>query len=263
MGREHAYTFRARSHDEMMEWWNDIKQLSKVYLTTSEQMDRSGIVPAAVRAAVTAPRRRTRTRRTEAPSRRRTTRSTPRLLTRTSTTPLPPPSRAPRTPLVPRPRLPRRRRCPAYTGGAASTGEVGPNGYLLEKKGESAQAGEPSQDGLNRSASSAGKEKAPRLRLRRHKCASDISSLWTARDMATYRYPGASDSISPHLVLLRLCDRPTPFFIFCRFLNSDAPLFLSSLACKSFHTPSASFVDGACLSITFCSSHKPVCSLQM
>ncbi len=34
-----------------MEWWNDIKQLSKVYLTTSEQMDRSGIVPAAVRAA--------------------------------------------------------------------------------------------------------------------------------------------------------------------------------------------------------------------
>jgi len=51
MGREHAYTFRARSHDEMMEWWNDIKQLSKVYLTTSEQMDRSGPVPAAVRAA--------------------------------------------------------------------------------------------------------------------------------------------------------------------------------------------------------------------
>lgn len=47
---EHAYTFRARSHSEMMEWWNDIKQLSKVYLTTSEQMDRSGPVPAAVRA---------------------------------------------------------------------------------------------------------------------------------------------------------------------------------------------------------------------
>ncbi|GAC74272.1 hypothetical protein PANT_10c00084, partial [Moesziomyces antarcticus T-34] len=49
---------------------------------------------------------------------------------------------------------------PAYSGGAAAQGEVGPNGYLLEKKGESAQAGEPSQDGLNRSASSAGKEKA-------------------------------------------------------------------------------------------------------
>lgn len=25
------YSFRARSHDEMMEWWNDAKQLSKVY----------------------------------------------------------------------------------------------------------------------------------------------------------------------------------------------------------------------------------------
>ena len=51
LGREYAYTFRARSHEELMEWWNDIKQLSKVYLTTSEQMDRSGPVPAAVRAA--------------------------------------------------------------------------------------------------------------------------------------------------------------------------------------------------------------------
>ncbi|WFD20614.1 hypothetical protein MCAP1_002863 [Malassezia caprae] len=50
-GSNVAYTFRARSHDELMEWWNDIKQLSKVYLTTSEQMDRSGPVPAAVRAA--------------------------------------------------------------------------------------------------------------------------------------------------------------------------------------------------------------------
>lgn len=48
---DHAYTFRARSHEELMEWWNDIKQLSKVYLTSSEQMDRSGPVPAAVRAA--------------------------------------------------------------------------------------------------------------------------------------------------------------------------------------------------------------------
>lgn len=51
LGSTFAYTFRARSHDELMEWWNDIKQLSKVYLTTSEQMDRSGPVPAAVRAA--------------------------------------------------------------------------------------------------------------------------------------------------------------------------------------------------------------------
>ncbi|PWN18503.1 hypothetical protein BCV69DRAFT_285132 [Microstroma glucosiphilum] len=49
--REVAYSFRARSHEEMIEWWNDIKQLSRVYLTSSEPMDRSGIVPAAVRAA--------------------------------------------------------------------------------------------------------------------------------------------------------------------------------------------------------------------
>ncbi|KAM0791800.1 hypothetical protein ACM66B_004063 [Microbotryomycetes sp. NB124-2] len=45
------FTFRARSHDEMLEWWNDCKQLSKVYLTSSEPFDRSGPVPAAVRAA--------------------------------------------------------------------------------------------------------------------------------------------------------------------------------------------------------------------
>ncbi|BGP42450.1 hypothetical protein JCM10449v2_006455 [Rhodotorula kratochvilovae] len=46
-----SFTFRARSHDEMLEWWNDCKQLSKVYLTASEPFDRSGPVPAAVRAA--------------------------------------------------------------------------------------------------------------------------------------------------------------------------------------------------------------------
>ncbi|CAD6567139.1 MAG: hypothetical protein CYPHOPRED_001457 [Cyphobasidiales sp. Tagirdzhanova-0007] len=46
-----AFTFRARSHEEMYEWWNDIKQLSKVYLTASEAMDRTGPVPAAVRSA--------------------------------------------------------------------------------------------------------------------------------------------------------------------------------------------------------------------
>ncbi|BGP02538.1 hypothetical protein RTG_01605 [Rhodotorula toruloides ATCC 204091] len=46
-----SFTFRARSHDEMLEWWNDCKQLSKVYLTASEPFDRSGPVPAAVRSA--------------------------------------------------------------------------------------------------------------------------------------------------------------------------------------------------------------------
>ncbi|SCZ94960.1 BZ3500_MvSof-1268-A1-R1_Chr11-3g03507 [Microbotryum saponariae] len=46
-----SFTFRARSHDEVLEWWNDCKQLSKVYLTSSEPFDRSGPVPAAVRSA--------------------------------------------------------------------------------------------------------------------------------------------------------------------------------------------------------------------
>jgi len=30
-----SFTFRARSHDEMLEWWNDCKQLSKVYRQSS------------------------------------------------------------------------------------------------------------------------------------------------------------------------------------------------------------------------------------
>jgi len=51
LAREHSYTFRARSEEEVHEWWNDIKQLSKVYLTSSAVMDRTGPVPAAVRAA--------------------------------------------------------------------------------------------------------------------------------------------------------------------------------------------------------------------
>lgn len=48
--KEHAYTFRARSHDEMMEWWNDIRMLAARYLVASEQIERSGPVAAAVRA---------------------------------------------------------------------------------------------------------------------------------------------------------------------------------------------------------------------
>ena len=35
----------------MMEWWNDIKMLCARYLVASEQMERSGPVAAAVRAA--------------------------------------------------------------------------------------------------------------------------------------------------------------------------------------------------------------------
>lgn len=47
---QHAYTFRARSHDELMEWWNDVRMLCARYLVASEQMERSGPVAAAVRA---------------------------------------------------------------------------------------------------------------------------------------------------------------------------------------------------------------------
>ncbi|KAJ9473851.1 Phosphatidylinositol 4,5-bisphosphate-binding protein SLM1 [Pseudozyma hubeiensis] len=152
MGREHAYTFRARSHEEMMEWWNDIKQLSKVYLTTSEQMDRSGIVPAAVRAAGYRSEEEDEEEEDgssieeeddeyEEAADENEPHAAPALAGASTS-------------------AQKEEEAPAYTGGAASQGEVGPNGYLLEKKGESAQAGEPSQDGLNRSASSAGKEKA-------------------------------------------------------------------------------------------------------
>jgi hypothetical protein len=31
LNRDHAYTFRARSHEDMFEWWNSCKQLSRVY----------------------------------------------------------------------------------------------------------------------------------------------------------------------------------------------------------------------------------------
>ncbi|KAJ6622223.1 hypothetical protein B0H10DRAFT_2162837 [Mycena sp. CBHHK59/15] len=47
----HAWSFRARSREDMMEWWNDIRMLCARYLVASEQMERSGPVAAAVRAA--------------------------------------------------------------------------------------------------------------------------------------------------------------------------------------------------------------------
>ncbi|KIY46042.1 hypothetical protein FISHEDRAFT_47822 [Fistulina hepatica ATCC 64428] len=50
-GGNQGWTFRARSREEMMEWWNDIRMLSARYLVASEQMERSGPVAAAVRAA--------------------------------------------------------------------------------------------------------------------------------------------------------------------------------------------------------------------
>ncbi|KAG8744155.1 hypothetical protein FRC10_010724 [Ceratobasidium sp. 414] len=52
LGRNHhAFTFRARSHEEMMEWWNDVRMLVARYLVASEQLERAGPVAAAVRSA--------------------------------------------------------------------------------------------------------------------------------------------------------------------------------------------------------------------
>ncbi|KAJ7235597.1 hypothetical protein B0H12DRAFT_135864 [Mycena haematopus] len=50
-GGDHAWSFRARSREDMMEWWNDIRMLCARYLVASEQMERSGPVAAAVRSA--------------------------------------------------------------------------------------------------------------------------------------------------------------------------------------------------------------------
>ncbi|KAF9555088.1 hypothetical protein CPC08DRAFT_712338, partial [Agrocybe pediades] len=44
-----AWNFRARSRDDMMEWWNDIRMLCARYLVASEQVDRTGPVEEAVR----------------------------------------------------------------------------------------------------------------------------------------------------------------------------------------------------------------------
>ncbi|KAF8185461.1 hypothetical protein BJ912DRAFT_852759 [Pholiota molesta] len=45
-----AWSFRARSREEMMEWWNDIRMLCARYLVASEAVDRTGPVEEAVRA---------------------------------------------------------------------------------------------------------------------------------------------------------------------------------------------------------------------
>jgi len=47
----HSYTFRARSHTTLREWWNDLRMLCKRYLVATEAPDRSGPVSAAVRSA--------------------------------------------------------------------------------------------------------------------------------------------------------------------------------------------------------------------
>lgn len=53
--REQAYTFRAKTHDELMIWWNALKDLCKVYLISSIPQDRGVDVQAAVRAVGYAP----------------------------------------------------------------------------------------------------------------------------------------------------------------------------------------------------------------
>jgi hypothetical protein len=50
-----AWTFRARSHEDMMEWWNDIRMLCARYLVASQPVMRSGPVEHAVRSVGYAP----------------------------------------------------------------------------------------------------------------------------------------------------------------------------------------------------------------
>ncbi|KAG1811070.1 hypothetical protein EV424DRAFT_1542614 [Suillus variegatus] len=50
-GGHYAWSFRSRSHEDMMEWWNDVRILCARYLVASEQMDRGGPVEAAFRSA--------------------------------------------------------------------------------------------------------------------------------------------------------------------------------------------------------------------
>ena len=47
---QHAWSFRARSHEDMMEWWNDVRMLCARYLVASDALERSGPIAAAVRA---------------------------------------------------------------------------------------------------------------------------------------------------------------------------------------------------------------------
>lgn len=48
---QHAWSFRARSHEDMMEWWNDTRMLCARYLVASDALERSGPIAAVVRAA--------------------------------------------------------------------------------------------------------------------------------------------------------------------------------------------------------------------
>lgn len=50
-GGHKAWSFRLRSREGMMEWWNDIKMLCARYLVASEQVERTGPVREAVKSA--------------------------------------------------------------------------------------------------------------------------------------------------------------------------------------------------------------------
>ncbi|KAH8977583.1 hypothetical protein EDB86DRAFT_3109469 [Lactarius hatsudake] len=48
---QHAWRFRTRPHEDIMEWWNDVRVLCARYLAASDALERSGAVAAAARAA--------------------------------------------------------------------------------------------------------------------------------------------------------------------------------------------------------------------
>ncbi|KAF8808760.1 hypothetical protein BYT27DRAFT_7095978 [Phlegmacium glaucopus] len=48
-GGHKAWSFRLRSREDMMEWWNDIRMLCARYLVASEQVERTGPVEAAIK----------------------------------------------------------------------------------------------------------------------------------------------------------------------------------------------------------------------
>lgn len=140
----------------MMEWWNDIKQLSKVYLTSSEQMDRSGPVPAAVRAAGYRSEDEEEEEEEDGSSveeeddeyEEADGEAATQTHQNVSASGEPAASGG-------------EEQIPAYSGATKGSGvEVGPNGYAVEKKageGSAQPTGEPSQDAAQRAA---GKEKS-------------------------------------------------------------------------------------------------------
>lgn len=160
---DHAYTFRARSHEELMEWWNDIKQLSRVYLTSSEQMDRSGPVPAAVRAAGYRSEEEEDEdedgssveeddEEYEEADDAAATNAQHNAGTVGSTS-----GAAPAITASGIPASSGEEEVPAYSGAGKSSGiEIGANGYATEKKAaEGSAAGEPSQDAATKAAGKA------------------------------------------------------------------------------------------------------------